>query len=152
MPVPVLDHYDRSVDQNAYGQRQPAQRHDVGTDLQIIHRDERRDDRDWQRENRNQRRTQMKEKNDNHETDNHGLFDEIAFQRIDRRLDKFRPVIAGDNFDAPRQSLANLSEPLLHTIDDSDGILPITHDNDAADRLPVAIPLGRSFAKIGSQA
>src|SRR6266581_1940875 len=43
MPIAVLHHDDGRIDQNANGQRQPAQRHDVRADLQIVHREKRSD-------------------------------------------------------------------------------------------------------------
>src|SRR5438309_1269881 len=152
MPVAVFDHYDRGVDQHSYRQRQPAKRHDVGADLEIVHRDEGRDDRNRQRKNRDQRRTQMKEKNDDDEADDDGLFEQIAFQSVDGSLNESRPVVAGDDFDTARQSLLNLSELLLDAVDDREGILPVAHDDDAADRLAVAVPLSRSLTQIRSQA
>ena len=42
--VAVFHHDDGGIDQDADGQRQSAQRHDVGTDMQEIHRDEGRDE------------------------------------------------------------------------------------------------------------
>ncbi len=40
MPIAILDHHNGRIDEHADGQRQPAQRHDVGADVQVIHGDE----------------------------------------------------------------------------------------------------------------
>src|SRR5580700_2059402 len=90
----------------------------------------------------------MKKKNDDHEADDDCLFEQVAFQRVDRCLDKSRSVVAGDDFNAAWQCLLNLSELLLDAVDDREGILPIAHHDDTADRLAVAVPLRRSFSKI----
>ena len=50
--------------------------------------------------NRDKRRTQVKEENDDHETDDDGFFEQIAFQRVDRFLNQSRTVIPGDDFDS----------------------------------------------------
>ena len=74
MPIAVLHHHDRGVDQHANRQRQSAERHDVGADVQVVHRNERGDDRNRQRENRNQRGAEVKQKDDDDEADDDGLF------------------------------------------------------------------------------
>src|ERR1700722_17722267 len=152
VPISVLDHHDRSVDEHAYRQGQSAERHDVGAELQIIHRNERRDDRDRQRENGDQRRTQVKEKDDDHEADDDSLFEQIAFQCIDRFLNESRAIVAGDDFDASRQSLLDLSKLFLDPFDDGERVLSVAHHDDAADGLSVAVPLSRAFAQVWSQA
>src|ERR1700752_2424912 len=40
MAIAVFDHDDRRVDQNPDGEREAAERHDVGANLQIVHRNE----------------------------------------------------------------------------------------------------------------
>src|SRR5579863_4754018 len=93
----------------------------------------------------------MKEKHDDHEADDDALFKQIALQGADRFLNESRAVIARDDFDASRQRLLNLCELLLDPFDDGERVLSITHHDDAADGLSVAIPLSRTLAKIRSQ-
>ena len=80
-----------------------------------------------------------------------GLFEKIAFQSIDGCLDESRPIVAGDDLDAARQSLLNLSELLLDPVDDGEGILPVAHHDDAADGLAVAVPFRGALAQVGSE-
>jgi hypothetical protein len=40
--VSVLHHDNRRINEDANGKREPAERHDVGADVQEVHRDERR--------------------------------------------------------------------------------------------------------------
>ncbi len=63
---------------SAEGQRQSAERHDVRTDVQVVHRDEGRQHRDRQRENRNQRRAKMKQEEDDDNADDDRLFEQVA--------------------------------------------------------------------------
>ena len=39
LPVGVLDHHDRRVDQHADRERDAAERHDVGGDAEVVHRE-----------------------------------------------------------------------------------------------------------------
>ena len=39
--VRVLDHHHRGIDHRANGDRDPAERHDVGVDALVVHDDER---------------------------------------------------------------------------------------------------------------
>src|SRR5882762_1640787 len=93
----------------------------------------------------------MKKKNDDNETYNDGLFEQIAFQGVDRFLNESRSIVAGDDFNTARESLSNLSELLLDPVDDGEGVLPIAHHHDPADRLAVAVPLGGALPQVGSQ-
>ncbi len=54
LPVSVFNHHNRRVYQYADGQRDSAQRHDVGAHIQVIHGNERDRQSDRQRENRDQ--------------------------------------------------------------------------------------------------
>ena len=40
MAISVFHHHNGRVDQHADGQRQPAERHDVRSDVQVVHGDE----------------------------------------------------------------------------------------------------------------
>ena len=44
-----------------------------------------------------------------------------------------------------------LRELLLDPVDDGEGVLPVAHHHDAADRLAVAVPLGSPLPQFGSQ-
>ena len=83
MAVAVFHHDNGGVHQHSDGQRQPAQRHDVGAHVQVIHRDERRNDGDGQRQNRDERRAEVEEENDDDQADDDRLFQQIALQGLD---------------------------------------------------------------------
>src|SRR5262249_49175850 len=62
MPIPVFDPDNGGVYQYANSERQPAERHDVRADAQVVHRDKRDHEGNRQGENRDQCRTEMKQK------------------------------------------------------------------------------------------
>ena len=52
--------------------------------MQVVHRDERHHDRDWQGENRNEGGAEMEEENDDYQADDDRLFQQIALQGVNR--------------------------------------------------------------------
>jgi hypothetical protein len=83
LPVSVFDHNNRGVHENANGKSQAAERHDVRGDVEVVHRDEGCDYCDRQSQDRNQRRTEVKQEDDDHDADNDGLFEQVALQCFD---------------------------------------------------------------------
>src|SRR5438067_8377104 len=151
MTVTVLNHYDRGVYKNTDGQRQPAQRHDVRADMQVIHRNERGDDSDRQSNDRNQRRTEVKEEDDNHQTDDDRLFDQVALQRLNRFLNQRSAVIACDYLDSRRERALDLLQFLFHAVDNVESIQAIPHHDNAADSFALALPFGNAFSNIRAE-
>ena len=152
MAVAVFDHHDRRIDEHADRQRDAAQRHDVRAHAQPVHRDEGHQHRDGQRENRNQRGTEVKQENDDHEADDDGLFQQIALQRFDRRVDQTGAVVSRHDLDAGRQRRCDLAQLLLDAVDDVQRIHALAHDDDAADGFAFAIPFRNPFADIRAEA
>ena len=59
-----------------------------------IHRDEGRENGDGQREDSNQRRAEVEQEKDDDEADDDGLFEQVALQRFDRRIDQPGAVVS----------------------------------------------------------
>ena len=57
MAVSVFHHDNGGIHEHADRKRQAAERHDVGADMQVVHRDEGRQHGDGQRQDRNQARS-----------------------------------------------------------------------------------------------
>ena len=76
--VRVLDHHDRRVDHRADRDRNAAERHDVGVDALVVHDDERGQYAERQRDDRDERRPQVKQKNEANERDDHKLLDQLG--------------------------------------------------------------------------
>ena len=147
MPVRVLHHHDRGIDQHADGQRDAAERHDVGGDVQVIHRDERRRDRHRQRQNRHQRRSEVEQEDDDDDRDDDRFFDQRAAKRADRLAESASSGRRSARSARPRGSDGWTScELRLDAIDDLQRVLAEPHHDDAADRPRLCRPARRHRA------
>ena len=151
MPVSVFDHDDRSIDQDANRQRQATKRHDVGTDVQVVHGDERGYDRNGKRDDGNERGTKVEEENDNHKADNDRFLDQIALQRFDGFLNQARTVVSFSYFDSRWQRAFDLGELFLNSIDDRQSVEAVAHHDDAAHGLALSLPFRNAFPHVRAE-
>ena len=151
MLVHILDHYDGTIDHRPDRNRDAAQRHDVGVHALRPHNDECRENTDRETDNRDQRRTHMKQKNDAHQGDYGKLQQQFIAEVFHRPPDQGRAVVHGDDLHALRQALLQLLEPGLDAINSALGVLAETHHHDAADGLALAIELGNAPAHLRAQ-
>ena len=141
VPIRVLDHHDRRVDQDTDGQRQAAERHDVGGHAEVVHRDERGHHGDRQRQNRNERRSEMEQEDDDDDGDDDRLFDQRVAQRANRFADQSRTIVGGDDLDARRHRRLDFLQLRFHPVNDVQRVFAEPHDDDAAHRLAFAVQL-----------
>ena len=151
LAVPVFDHDDRGVDEHADREGEAAKGHDVRADVEVVHGDEGSDHGDGQRKNRNQRRTEVKQENDDDHADDDRFFDQVALQSFDGRLNESGPIISGDNFNPCRQRRFGLRDFSLHSIDDIQRIHAVAHYDDTGDGLSFALPLRSTFSNIRAE-
>src|SRR5438874_601671 len=151
MPISVFHHDNGGVHQNANGQGQPTQRHDVGADIQVVHGNEGERERDGQGENRDQRRAEMKQKHDDDQRNNNRFLDQAMYQRVYLFADQCPAVIARNDFDSRRQRSFDFSQLLLDAIDHVEGVQPIPHNDNAAHGLAFAIPLCDTFPHVWAE-
>ena len=78
MAVSVLDHDNRGVNQDANRQCQATERHDVRTDMQVVHGDKRGHDSHGKRDDGNQCGTKVEEENSNYQADDDCLLDQVT--------------------------------------------------------------------------
>jgi hypothetical protein len=76
--VGVLDHHDRRVHHRADGDRDAAQRHDVGVDALPVHDDERGQHADRQGHHRHQRRAQVEQEDRAHQRHHEELLEQLV--------------------------------------------------------------------------
>ncbi len=148
LPVTVFDHDDGCVNQNANRQGQTAEGHDVGSDVEVVHRDEGGDYRDGQREDGDQRRTEMEQKDDDDNADDDRFLEQITLQRIDRRMNQPGAVVSGGHFDTGWQRRFDRQKLLLDAIDYAEGVHAVAHHDDAANRFAVPLPFGHAFTDV----
>ena len=93
----------------------------------------------------------MKQEDDDHETDHDRLFQEVPLQRFDGCLNQAGPIIAGHNFHAWRQRKLDLRQLLFDPVDHGQRVHAVTHDDDAAYRFSLAVPLRHTFADVRAE-
>ena len=152
MFVGVLDHDDCAVHHHADGDRNPTKAHDVGVEVERVHRGERDQYARRQDEDDYKRAARVHQQQNADERNNEDLFDERVSERIHRAIDEIAAVIADDDSDAGRQSLFEISKFLGHSIDRCPSVLTEAHDDDAADSLAFTVPVGDSASNFGSDA
>ena len=150
--IGVVDHHDRRVDEFANRQRDARKRHDVRRHAEVVHRDERGDDGDRQRDDRDERRAHVEEEHEDHQRHDDDFLHERVAQGHDRVADEPRSVVGGHDAHAGRKRLLDVGEPLLDAVDHAEGVLAEPHHDDAADDLALAVEVGRPAAQVGAHA
>ena len=131
----VLRHDDARIHQDADGDGDAGQRHDVGGDAELVHQDEGDQDGGRQGQGDDQDAAEVEQKEDVHQGDEDDLLRQGLLERIDGTLDQVAAVVEGDDADTLRQPRGQAGQPCLDVLDDAVGVLAIAHDHDAADHL-----------------
>ena len=104
MLVRVFNHHDRGINHGANGNRNAAQRHDVGIDALVVHHDKGRQNAQRQRDDGHQGRAQVKQKDKAHHSHDDELFKQFEAQVADRLFDQHGSVVGGNDLYASRQT------------------------------------------------
>ena len=86
--VSVFDHDDRRIHHGSYGDRDAAQGHDVRVDALVVHHDEGHQDCDWQRDDHDERRSEMKQEEDADQRDCQAFFEQLFLEGFHRTFDQ----------------------------------------------------------------
>ena len=140
--VGVLDHHHGRIDHGAHGNRNPAQRHDVGVDALVAHHQKRHHDPQRQRNDGDQRRTQVPEEQDADHSHHDELLHEFGGEVLDRPLNECAAVVGGDDLHTLRQAALQLAELGFDGLDGFLGILARAQDHHATSHLPLAVEFG----------
>ena len=151
MLVCVLDHDDRRVDHRADRDCDATERHDVRVDALRLHHDERREYAERQRDDRHQRRTQVKQERSAHERDDEELFEQLAAQVVDRAPDQLRTVIGLDDLDAGRQARLQRRKLGLYRINGGLRVLALAHHDHTAGDFTLAVEFGNAAAQFRAE-
>src|ERR1700735_5660410 len=90
----------------------------------------------------------MRQEDDDDKADNDRLFQQVALQRGDRVVDQSGAVIACNDLYPGWKRRRNLTQLLLDTLNDAQGIHALAHHDDAADCLSLPIPLRNALPNI----
>jgi hypothetical protein len=140
--VGILDHDDGCIDHRADGDGDAAQGHDVGVHPLEPHHNKRRQHAERQREDRDQRRSDMPEEQAADQCHDDELLDQLVGEVLDRAIDQLRAVINRHHLDAGRQAFLEIGELDLDRRDGFAGILARAQDHNAAGDLAFAVQLG----------
>ncbi len=92
----------------------------------------------------------MKKKDDAHQSHDQAFFQQGALQVINGPQNKAGTIIHWPDTYPFRQSRFDLRQPLFDPVNHSQGILPITHDDDPADCLTRPVIVEEPASKLGS--
>ncbi len=137
--VGVFYHHHRRIDHRADGDRNAAQRHDIGVDPLVTHDDERGQYADRQSDDRDQRRAQVKQEQRADEGDDDEFLDELPSQIVDCALDKLRAIVGRHDFNTRRQARLQGFQFCFHGGNGFQRVFAGAHDDDAARHLALAI-------------
>ena len=114
----VLHHDDGGVDHGSDRYGDAAQRHDVRGEPHVLHRDERKQDRDGQQQGGDQRGAEVQQEEQDHEGDDDQLLDQRVLERLDAGADERRAVIRRDDLDSLGERLLELLDARFYRVDD----------------------------------
>ena len=137
--VAVLHHDDPGIHQHADGDGNTPQGHDVGGDPHQLHGDEGDQHRDRQGQDDHQGALEVEQEDQDHQRDDDRFLQQACLQGIDGPLDQVGAVVGDHDLHAGRQPFLQFLDLDLDPVDDILGILAVAHDDDAADRLTLAV-------------
>ena len=92
----------------------------------------------------------MEQEDDNHQSYDDALFDELALQVFDRSGNQFATVIGRYNLHPFRQAAFEFLQLQFDPVDGFQGVLARAHDNDAADNFSFTIKFGDTATHLGT--
>ncbi len=139
--VDVLDDDDGGIHQGADGHGDAPERHDVRGERLAGHRDEGEQDGERERQDGDQRGTEVQQERHDDQRHHDHLLDQGAFEGVDGASDEVGAVVGGDDLDPLGQGAPHLLVALPHPLDHLERVLAITHDHDPAHGLALAVQL-----------
>ena len=128
----VLGHHDGRVHQDADGDGDARQRHDVRGDPEIAHEEEGGQHGEGDRDGHDEDRAEMQQEEDIHERDDGGFLEERAPEGVRRALDQARAVVEGHDPHARRQPRLEGDDLVLDARDDLRGADAVAGDHHPA--------------------
>ena len=113
----VLDHHDRRIHQDADGDGQPPERHEVGGDTEELHHDEGKQHRQRQDQRHGERRAQVAEQHDQHQHHQHHRLAKSHFHREHRGVNEITAIIVRFYDDTLRKGGCEAGELLFDGFD-----------------------------------
>src|SRR5947208_6038703 len=115
------------------------------------HRHERKNDRDWQRDDRHQRRADVPEKNQTNQRDDDAFFDQLLTQCGDGAANQIAAIVNRHNAHPGWQRRLDLFDFLLYGINDIERVLAVTHHDNATNDFATSVEFGHAPPEIGAE-
>ena len=151
MFVRVFYHHHRRIDHGTDGNRDAAQRHDVGVDTLVVHDDEGRQYAQRQRDDGHQCGAQVKQKNQADHGHHRKLFQQLEAQIADGPIDQAGTVIDRNNFHPRGQAGLKLLQLGLDRRNGFQRVFARAHHDHAAGGFSFAIQLANAAPHLGAQ-
>ena len=148
----ILDHDDGGVHHGADGDGDAAEAHDVGAQAEQPHADIGDQHAERQRDDGDERASRVQQENDADERDDGALLQKRPLERIDSTIDQVGAVVDGFDAHALGKARCHLREPVLHVLNDGQGVLAVALQRDARDDFTFAVHLGDAAALIRGRA
>ena len=131
----ILGHHNRGIDQDADGDGDAGQRHDVRGDTELLHEQERRQNRQWQGQGNDDDAPEMPEEQNVGEGYQNHLFPQCVFQGVQGAVNEIAAIVEGAEAHPGRKARLDLGDAFSRFSDDFARILAGPHDDDASDPL-----------------
>ena len=134
----VVDHHDRLIHQDADGNGDSRQRHDVGLDVDDVqhaqhpHQQKRKQDSQRQRDADHKDAADVHQDEQDGQRGNEHLMPHHFRQRVNRSMNQPRPVVGGNNMDPLGKSRLKLLDLFFHTLRDLERVFSMPHEHYAA--------------------
>ena len=146
--VGILDHHNGRIYHGADRNGDTTQRHDIGIDTLRLHHQEGRQDADRQADEDDQRRAQVKQEQRAYQHHHQEFLKQAMTQCVNGACNQCRAVIGLDDLHARGKRSAQAVDFVTHRRDGLQGILAVTHDNNAANDLPLPVEFCNATAHL----
>src|SRR5207245_1591878 len=116
-----------------------------------VHGNDRHQDCDGQRDDCDERATEVEEKENTNQTDDDRFFDKFVFQCLDGFEDQLRAVVHRNELYAWRQRRSDRLDLFLHALDDGQGILAETDHDDPANNITFAVQICETASDVRTE-
>src|SRR3954469_6381815 len=149
--VRVLHLDDRAVDENADGDGDARERHEVRVHPHRLEGNESERDADGNGDDGHDGRWHVPEEDQDDDGDDDHLLDQFVLHVTDRAADELGAIVGRYHLDPGGQRRFQLGESRLDPLDDVEGILAVAHHDYPPDDVPLAVEVGDSSTKLGAE-
>ncbi|CZU30534.1 Uncharacterised protein [Enterobacter cloacae] len=144
--VRVFNHDDGGIHHRADGNGNASQRHNVGVQSLEMHDDKGNTQAKRQRDNRDQRRSNVPQEQGADDGHHDKLFKQFGTQVVDCPIDELAAIVGGHNLNPFRQAGLQRLQLISHRRDDFTRIFARTQDHHATRNFPLPVQLGNTAA------